>query len=183
MKIIQLILIVVIYVTNVFGQNRGSTIEDKNKSNLKTENNKSKDEEFVIKAAKGGMKEVAMGNEGNSKASNARVKNFANMMVRDHTKANNELKEMAAKHKIKLPSDNDKMDMHNSINKTGADYDKEYMHMMVKDHMKDIDLFKMESKNGKNAEWKSWASKMLPTLQMHLDSAKAIESSLTKFNQ
>ncbi|MEP7323982.1 MAG: DUF4142 domain-containing protein [Saprospiraceae bacterium] len=174
-------------------------------------NNKLTDEQFVWKASRAGMKEVAMCTEATTKASSDRVKSFAEMLVRDHTSANEELKGIAEKNNIKLTADRDKtdmdkmdknkaewtdknkmegdkmdknkegMDMHNMSAKTGAEYDKEYMQMMVNEHNKAIELFKMESTNGKNADVKAFATKTLPTLQMHLDSAMVVQASLVKY--
>jgi len=134
---------------------------------------------FATEASKGGMKEVEMGTMGQSKASNTRVKNFAAMMVRDHTKANAELKDIMTNKKLSETTKEDQSKhMQAMANKSGDDFDKEYMHMMVEDHNKDIALFKEESKNGKDAELKAFAAKTLPILEMHLDSAKAVYSSL-----
>jgi putative membrane protein len=62
--------------------------------------------------------------------------------------------------------------------KSGKDYDKSFMKMMVSDHQKVIDAFEKASKDAKDADVKSWVDKTLPTLRKHLDSAKAINSSL-----
>jgi putative membrane protein len=156
-----------------------------NKTNDKTKKSstvKSKltimdDKAFVKEAAKGGMMEVTMGNEAKDKASNERVKNFGSMMVRDHTKGNEELKMIANKQNIALPEKDESMN-HSLENKTGSDYDKAYINKMVSDHRKDISLFEKESRNGKDEEIKGFAYRMLPTLKMHLDSAVAIQSFL-----
>ena len=61
--------------------------------------------------------------------------------------------------------------------KTGADFDKAYIAMMVKDHEAAVDLFKEQS-NDKNQTIQDFARKTLPTIEMHLDKAKDIEASL-----
>ena len=138
------------------------------------------DKEFVMQAADAGMKKIRMGNEGSSKAGSERVKNFAAMMVRDHTKANEELKSIVEKNNMTMPVENKEKEMQDMTYKTGPDYDKEYMNRMVMDHHAAIELFEMESKNGKNADLKAFAAKTLPVLKMHLDSAKAVQVSLIK---
>ncbi len=132
---------------------------------------------FINEAAKGGMQEVKMGEIG-KKASSRRVRNYAAMMVRDHSKANKELKSLAAKHNMKVNPGKMDMAVHNFQNKSGPGFDKDYMDMMVADHRKDIRLFEEQSKNGTNQDFKTFATRTLPTLQMHLDSAEAIRSSL-----
>jgi putative membrane protein len=105
------------------------------------------------------------------------VKNFAQMMVTDHTAANDELKKLAASKNITLPTtmgedEQDKIDKLNK--KTGKDFDQDYMDMMVKDHKNDIDKFEKAGNNLDDPDLKNFAMKALPTLQKHLDSAKAI---------
>jgi hypothetical protein len=114
-------------------------------------------------------------------AQNKRVKAFAEMMIRDHTKANGEL-ESLLKGKNYSPKKMDKEDNHMSAlkNQKGRDFDRAYMKMMVKDHDKDIDLFTKESNSGKDNQLKDFARKTLPVLKTHLDSAKAIYSDLNK---
>ncbi|MDQ2870778.1 MAG: DUF4142 domain-containing protein, partial [Acidobacteriota bacterium] len=65
---------------------------------------KSADSKFVMDAAKGGMAEVEMGRLAADKASNAEVKQFGQKMVDDHSKANDELKQVAGAKGITLPS-------------------------------------------------------------------------------
>ena len=52
---------------------------------------------------------------------------------------------------------------------SGAEFDKAYIDMMVKDHKKDVAEFEKESKGAKDSDLKSWASTTLPTLQDHLE--------------
>jgi putative membrane protein len=103
------------------------------------------------------------------------------MMVRDHTKANEELKSIASQKNIQLPASMDDQHM-NNVNelkkKQGAELDKDYMRDMVDDHEKDVDKFRKQSENGKDSEIKAFAAKTLPVLQMHLDSAKTIRDAL-----
>jgi putative membrane protein len=61
---------------------------------------------------------------------------------------------------------------------SGADFDKAYVEAMVDDHEEDVELFKDESADGKDADVKAWAAKVLPTLQKHLDMIKGIQSKM-----
>jgi putative membrane protein len=137
---------------------------------------------FMNDAAKGGMAEVELGKLAQEKATNPRVKNFAEMMVRDHTTANDDLKAIARQKNVTLPSDLGKhKDHYNDLSKkTGADFDKAYMKMMVDDHEDDIDEFEKIANNGTDPDLKTFASQKLPTLRKHLDSAKAINQSLKR---
>src|SRR4051812_7316533 len=137
--------------------------------------------DFMVKVADGGMAEVELGKLAQEKAKNARVKSFAAMMVQDHSQANDELKGLASQKNVTLPAtvgEDHQKHKDDLSKKNGKDFDKAYMKMMVDDHQKTIDKFEDASKNSKDADVKSWADKTLPKLRMHLDSAKAINSSL-----
>ncbi len=133
------------------------------------------DSDFMTKAAQGGLAEVNMGNMAASKATNADVKAFGNRMVTDHSKANDELKQLAATKGVVLPGDvNDeqKKAMDSMSSKSGKDFDKAYIDDMVKDHETDVKEFENASKSAKDADLKAWATKTLPTLKEHLRLAK-----------
>ncbi|GAA4454920.1 hypothetical protein GCM10023189_22070 [Nibrella saemangeumensis] len=139
------------------------------------------DSEFAVKAASGGMMEVELGTLAQQKAQNARVKEFARMMVDDHTKANNELKALAAQKNMTLPTTmgNDHQKHVDDLrSKSGADFDRAYMDLMVEDHDEDIELFEKMSNNAKDADVKAFAAKTLPTLRKHHESAKSIKDGM-----
>jgi putative membrane protein len=139
--------------------------------------------DFFVKAADGGMAEVAAGKLAQEKATNPKVKEFASMMVTDHTGANSGLKELASKKNVTLP-DTVSTDHQKSAadlgKKTGKDFDKAYMDMQVKDHEKTVDLFKDGSKNVKDTELKAFIDQTLPKLQAHLDAAKALKKTVSQ---
>jgi putative membrane protein len=135
---------------------------------------------FWESAARGGMAEVALSNLALSKSQNADVRNFAQMMITDHTKAGNELKELAAKKKVALPTQlGDSQGMLEDLNRlSNADFDKEYVEAMVDDHEDTVELFKNEAENSKDAELKAFAAKTLPTLQNHLRMIRDVQSKM-----
>jgi putative membrane protein len=134
------------------------------------------DKKFVMKAAMGGMAEVAGGQTASTQATNADVKAFGSQMVTDHSKANDELKTLATTKGLALPSETDdehRKSLASIAKKTGKDFDKAYMKDMVEDHEKDVKEFENASKNASDPDLKAWAAKTLPTLQHHLEMAKA----------
>jgi putative membrane protein len=135
------------------------------------------DKEFVSKAGMGGLAEVMMGNLALQKASNADVKAFGQRMVTDHSKANEELQQLATAKGTSLPAElageaTDAYDHLNSL--SGAAFDKAYMTHMVEDHEKDVAEFDKASTSARDADVKAWAGKTLPTLQSHLQQAKEV---------
>ena len=140
------------------------------------------DTRFAKEAAAGGMAEVQMGQLAVQKASNERVKQFGQRMIDDHTKAGNELKNVASKDNISLPSElnpHDKLIYDNLSKLEGAAFDHAYMQDMVKDHQADVNEFQREASNGANPDLKSFATTTLPTLQEHLRLARETENSLS----
>ena len=101
----------------------------------------SQDQKFVMDAAKGGMMEVELGRIAVQKASSADVKSFGQRMVDDHSKANSELKSIAAQKGVTLPTTlpaDMKQEMDHLSKLSGAEFDKMYMSHMLKDHKKDF---------------------------------------------
>ena len=135
--------------------------------------------DFLTEAAGGGMMEVQLGQLAKTHAASKAVKDFGAMMVRDHSNANAQLKSVAAKKNVTLPTAlPDKLQKHvNDLTaKNGEEFDKDYISMMVDDHQDDIKLFEKCAKNDKeDADVKAFAAKTLPTLYKHLDAAKAIK--------
>jgi putative membrane protein len=139
------------------------------------------DQEFVNKAAQGGMAEVMLGQTASTKGTSPDVKNFGNRMVTDHGKANDELKQLAQTKGVTLPADVDdeSKQMSDKLSKlSGKDFDKEYISGMVEDHEKDVKEFEKASKDAKDPDLKAWAAKTLPTLQDHLKMAKEAKAKL-----
>jgi len=132
---------------------------------------------FVEKAARGGLAEVELGQLAVQKASSQEVKQFAQHMVDDHSKANEQLKQVAAQEHIDLPQQpnaNDKATKARLAKLSGERFDKAYMNDMVKDHQKDVAEFERESKTSKDPAVKSFAEQTLPTLRDHLKEAQKI---------
>jgi putative membrane protein len=139
------------------------------------------DSKFAVEAASGGMMEVQLGELAQQKASSQAVKDFGSMMVRDHSKANDELKALAGTKNITLPPapGEDHMDHIKKLSeKSGKEFDKDYISMMVDDHQDDIDKFEKCSKDAKDPELKAFADKTLPKLREHLAAAKKIQDGM-----
>src|SRR5882724_3300323 len=128
-----------------------------------------KDKIFMKKAAKGGMMEVTMGKMAEQNAQSDDVKSFGKRMVTDHSKANDELKSIASKKGVQLPSKEPT---------TKWSSDKAYMDAMVKDHEKDLAEFQEEAKSGSDPDVKKFAEDTAKVVQEHLELAKETQSKL-----
>ena len=166
------------------------------------------DRTFVLNAADGGMFEVmagqlalkmdsmmvdsmgsdsmamdsmGMGTGTTSGLDSAGIRSFASMMVTDHTKANNELKTLAAKKSVTLPTTlttakQQKLDSLNAM--SGSAFNRAYIKMMVSSHQETVDMFQKESDSGSDTDVKSFSSTWLPTFKTHLQHAQMLQDSL-----
>lgn len=140
-----------------------------------------KPDKFWMEAAQGGMTEVELSQLALQKSQNEQVKTFAQMMVDDHTKANDELKMLAQNKNVTLPTEINPKQMatREKLNGLSSDsFDREYMKTMVKDHDKTVKLFQKQANGGKDEEVKAFAAKTLPTLQEHLTNARTMSNSM-----
>ncbi len=141
------------------------------------------DRKFVKDAALGGMAEVELGKLAAQKASSDAVKQFGQKMVDDHTKANDQLKQVASKESISVPDslDSKHQSRIDKLSKlSGPAFDKAYIKDQVKDHQQDVSEFKSEADNGSDANIKQFASSTLPTLEEHLNMAKELNKTEKK---
>ncbi|HYE61977.1 MAG TPA: DUF4142 domain-containing protein [Phycisphaerales bacterium] len=140
------------------------------------------DKDFVTTAAASGMKEVELGRLGTRQASNEQLKQFAQKIIDDHTKANEELMTLARNKNIdvptQLPQDHKSMvQKFNQLN--GAEFDREFVTHMVQSHQKSVDLFDRQARQGEDAQVRAFAARTLPTLRQHLQMAKDLQQNLT----
>ena len=139
------------------------------------------DATFVKKAADGGMAEVALAKLAQEKALNADVKSFAGKLEKDHSKVNDELKELASRKDITLPAATSKIHQatHDKLAKlSGAEFDKAYVATMLESHQKGVRDFSNVASGSGDADVKAFASKTLPTLKDHLQQVQELSKSL-----
>jgi putative membrane protein len=136
----------------------------------------SADVKFAVAAAGGGLAEVALGRLALEKTTNIAVKNFADMMVDEHSKINDDLGQIATKKGINLPTGPDTAHLKKieELRKMGeAAFDKAYVAAMVEGHKKTLDLMSKEAKNGKDDDLKDFAGKTAKIVYRHL---KAVDN-------
>ena len=124
---------------------------------------------FVTKAAQGGMTEVALSKAAATKSSDAGVKKFAEQMVQDHQKANDELSAIAKKKGLNVPTSLDAE--HQAVvqkinNQSGSEFDQTYGKQMAMDHAKTVTLFDGAT-HSSDPDLAAFAKKTLPTLKEH----------------
>lgn len=131
---------------------------------------------LIKNGLEGGMTEIAASQLAVKNSTNPAVVSYAKTIIADHTKADSTLKWMEDD---KLMTEKDTVsgehqELIDSLGKkTGTEFDKAYLEMMIKDHEEAIDLF-TEASDDKNQTIKTFAADNLPMLQMHLDKAKEL---------
>lgn len=146
-----------------------------------SDTSKADDRDFVMEAASGGLMEVELGKLAQTNGSSPQVKEFGRMMVTDHTKANTELKAVAKAKNITIPTtpaEKQQKNIDDLKAKKGADFDKDYIDLMVSDHKEDISKFEDESNNGKDTQVKAFATKTLPVLKKHLEHVQTVKDKM-----
>jgi len=141
----------------------------------------SDDAKFATAAANGGLAEVALGKLAAQKTTNAQIKDFANMMITDHGKANDELMAIAKAKNITLPAmpDSAHMKKADELSKMSEpDFNKAYVNAMIDGHKKTLTLMQNEAKNGSDTTLKAFAAKTAPVVQMHLNAINKIHDSM-----
>ncbi|MCU1280699.1 MAG: outer membrane protein [bacterium] len=162
--------------------NKGDTVETASGKHASVGD--ANDRKFIEKAASGGMAEVKLGQLAAEKGTSPAVKEFGKRMVEDHSKANDELKSIASKKNVPLPTDVDskaKATYEKLAKLSGPDFDKAYLDAMVKDHDEDVKEFKNEaSKSNADPELKEWAQKTLSVIEEHDHMAHQDKEALKK---
>lgn len=134
------------------------------------------DRKFVDKVAESGREEVAISRVAVERSTNPDVKRFAQMMIDDHSRANEELLTLAAARGITLKDKDAHADKW--AKKDAKDFDRDYIKKMVEDHKDTIDLFTKESKSGADTELVEFSRKTLSKLEHHLQEADELRRTL-----
>ncbi len=133
------------------------------------------DKMFVSKAMQGSMAEVQLGQLTLEKSSNEQVKQFAQRMIDDHTKLNEQMKPVAQQLGVAVPdqvSKNDRKTVAKLQSLSGSAYDQAYIKDMVKDHKQDLTEFQMEASSGQDQTVRDAASQGSKIIAQHLQMAQ-----------
>lgn len=137
------------------------------------------DQDFVNFAAQTDMVEANLGQLAGTVASSQGVKDYGQMLTADHTADYGQLMTAAQQASLTVPTaidaEHNKAMIDPFQKLKGAAFDHKYIQEMVAGHTKAIAIYKKEADDAQNASIKSYAQAALPTLQKHLDGAKALE--------
>ncbi len=139
------------------------------------------DQIFAAAAAASNLSEVAMARIALGRGSSDEVKLFAQSMLADHSKANNELIALATSKAMGVPMALEIQDRAAEavlLGKTGDDFDKAYAHQQLAAHIGAVALFEAEAERGRDPQMRAWAARMLPTVRDHKARVKRMHDDL-----
>src|SRR5690606_1750943 len=119
-----------------------------------------RDADFAVEAADASLAEIELGKLAMEKATDQRIKDFAQRMVSDHQKANNELSAIATNLNITLPPvvSEDHVDKQRKLrDKSGEAFEEEYIDIMVKDHDRTVSMFEDAASDAMNTDLQTFA--------------------------
>lgn len=138
---------------------------------------------FMNDAGPGGMAEVELGRLAVERAASPEVRQFAQQMIQDHSKAGEKLRTLAQQKKVQLPPEilpKAKQTKETLAKLRGSEFDRAYVKAMVEVHEKDVAAFDATARNATDADVKAFAVATVPTLKHHLQMIRAIANGMTK---
>src|SRR5215212_3821520 len=135
--------------------------------------------EFVTKAANSSLFEIQSSQSALQKSQNNQVRDFAQKMIQDHTKASDQLKAAAQGQTVPTAPDAEHAQMLQQLNgANGGDFDRRYVQLQLTGHQEAVALFDQYAQNGDNPQLKQFAQQALPDLREHLQMAQQLRSAL-----
>lgn len=129
--------------------------------------------QFVQQASMSNLFELESSKLAQERSENAKVKDFASMMIKDHTKAGKDLEAAVKKSGMNAKAVAKSLDAEHEgkistlQQKKGEDFDDTYISMQQDAHDKAVELFSAYAGNGNDKEIRSFASQTLPVLKKH----------------
>ncbi len=139
------------------------------------------DANFVTAATQASLAEIAEAQIAQKQSHNTSILNFAQQMITDHTQANQELAQIAAKKGVTPPaaaSDAQTQEANGLSTETGRTFNHDYINDQVAGHKAALAVFQEEATSGTDPDLKSFAQNTLPAIQHHLDMADAISAKM-----
>lgn len=136
------------------------------------------DQDFLTSAANSNQFEIALGTQAVKQSENEDIKRYGQMLIDDHTKVLEELKEAAVAKKLEVPEAMEEREasMLKSMSQlSGAAFDRVFKEIAINTHEYAIALFEKAAHTLNDTEFRTWASQKIPSLKNHLERAKALE--------
>ena len=137
------------------------------------------DREFISNAYQSNLKEIQLGQLAEQQASSDEVKQYAREVVADHTRANDELQQIANANGIDLPSDVPSTEQEQFSGLSGTEFDRQFLQHQQDAHRQAISMYEQQASQGQDPELKAFASNQLDSLREHENKANTLMASLS----
>lgn len=141
------------------------------------------DQKFVTSACADGMLEVELGRLASQRAASDDVRRFGGRMLEDHSKAGDELRQLAAAKGVALPTalgEKERAQVARLAALSGPAFDREYVKLMLKEHKRAVPAFQKQAASGRDGDVRAFAARMVPALQTHLSMIQDISDGMKK---
>ncbi len=146
-----------------------------------------RDQKMMKQLAEAHLGEIQLGKMAQDKAKSDEVKSFAKKMVDDHTKALDELKQIAQSKGVTLPEEPGKqqMAMQKKLeDQSGAKFDRQYMQQAGKQaHQSTHKLLQRTASRAEDSDLKNYATKAIGTVDSHMQMARETTESMKAISQ
>lgn len=137
------------------------------------------DKRFVTKVADNSQDEAALAKLAAERASNPDVRNYAQRLVQDHSKVNQELMTLASAKNVEIDRDDQKDRAYRRLSdKSGQEFDREFVEHMIDQHEKDIKMFEKAASDAKDQDVRQFASQNVGSLREHLRKAQSLQQAV-----
>ena len=138
----------------------------------------SSDRRMLLSMAQANMAEIEAGRMAQTKSQNEQVKNFAQQMIDDHTKALEDVRQLAQSKNVTLPTDLDrthKAKANKLQSLSGEAFDRAYLAQAgVSDHKKHHAMLKKAQSRARDPDLKALAARTLPAVGQHLSTVQQL---------
>jgi len=139
------------------------------------------DRMFMMKVSQANLAEIQASRLALQKSSDYRVREAAKMLIREHSEAQSDLKDVAHQVSFNLPQKTDAthQELYRKLSRlSGSSFNKAFMSAQVKDHDAAMALFQQEVSNGSHLNTRQFAGTYLPRIQNHTIMVKETASNI-----
>lgn len=166
-----------------------------------TQNRTKADTSFIQQALKSGMEEVELAKMAAEKSQSDELRQFAQMLVSDHTQVNEQL-QLLARRNGATPSPRDGSQRSGTgatsppvtspgaapssakaqqlARLSGSEFDMKFLEIIAEGHEKSVELYGTEAEKGGDPAAKKLATETLPKIKAHLQQAKSLQQGMEK---
>lgn len=139
--------------------------------------------DYVTTAARSDMFEIAEARMALHHTSNPHIREFAQMMIRDHSKSTAMIKAALTETGRPVPPPPglgaDQQEMIATLRGSGPNFDRVYIDQQVRAHMKALEVHAGYARGGQNLALQRTANRIVPVVRRHLAMARDIRSHMS----